>query len=169
MSVLNIQIDDFIGKYSLPSGKFSREALELDIDEYERIYLIGLFGSKMYNSFVADLEAFEPQEQAFKDIYEPLEVETKTGILISDGIRKMVIGFIYWEVCRKTQTKQTNVGLVAKKGELSENQDVLNVVDRYNESVWDFLAIQTYIIENKELVSEYSEFSGGQIKIEGWF
>ena len=150
-----INISDFTGKYEIHSGLYDQSKLQDYIDIYERRYLIELFGASLYNEFISDLDPFNvPQSPNFVTIFNPFEMDSNillpNQIVISEGIKQMLKGFIYFEYLKDTTNQTTPNGLVIPSNENSTTATTLYsmMYTRYNEAVRTYRAIQYYIITN---------------------
>tara|TARA_R110000772_G_scaffold36091_5_gene86615 strand:+ start:8505 stop:9287 length:783 start_codon:yes stop_codon:yes gene_type:complete len=162
-----VQVSDFIGKYALSKGMFSEQTIQDYIDRYQNRYLKELFGVKLYDQFELDLLNDVPQSPNFIKVFEAFSEDINLlcvgwnrgyrneGMLISNGIKDMLLGFIYYEYCKDLVNQMTPFGNTKPQ---SENSDVANTLfstmyNRYNESIISFQAIQDYIILNQSLVT----------------
>lgn len=166
-----INVSDFTGKYSLSKGMFSETTITDYITRYQDQYLKELFGVKLFNQFNSDLLAGVPQSPNFIKVFDPLSEDVDimisryyrgfgySGILISNGIKDMLLGFIYYEYAKDLVNQMTPFGNTKPQ---SENSDIANTLfsmmyNRYNESIGTYQAIQDYIILNQ------SDFVLGQL------
>lgn len=150
-----INISDFTGKYEIHSGLYDQSKLQDYINIYEKRYLIELFGASLYNEFISDLDPLNvPQSPNFLTIYNPFEMDTNVviphQIVISEGIKQMLKGFIYFEYLKDTTNQTTPNGLVIPSNENSTTATTLYsmMYTRYNEAIKTYRAIQWYIIDN---------------------
>jgi hypothetical protein len=169
MSVLGITPADFTkGKYELHTGMYHDVKIQAYIDKYERIYLLKLLGSDLYQLFVGDLIAGVPQTPIYFALFQEFDYDTTyCKLVISDGMIEMVKGFVYFNYL-KDETNQVHVtGVVRQKGENStEVSNITSMIyTRYNDSVRTFKAIQTYICDN---LSNYPDFNGKRIYTANW-
>lgn len=166
-----LSIDDFINKWELSTGMYDQPKLTDYIQKYEERYLIHLFGADLYKSFLNDLTASSPQTPQspnFVKVFEPFYMDwnsptlsgltplygwTMNGILESDGIKDMLLGFIYWEYARDLMNQQTPYGNVKQRAELSHVVDSPHslIWERYNQAIRNYRTIQEYIVSNESL------------------
>ena len=154
---------DFVGAYFISQTLY--DSLDTFIEKFEKQYLLQMLGAELYKLFIADLNTATPRvplTQIYLDIFNEFLVDNDTNVIASDGIRKMLIQFIYFEYIRETQLKNTANGTVQNAAELGvmrswEN----NIVTSYNEGVTNTRAIQWYICENE---TSYPTYNGQQIK-----
>jgi hypothetical protein len=146
-----LTIADFVGKYELHTGMYDQIRLNDYITRYEPLYLMDLFGAKLYDEFQSDLILNVPQSPNFKSIYDPFHENLFCRDLIkSEGVREMLKGFIYFEYVKDLINQITPIGNVRPVGENSEPVSTIysTMYDRYNEAVKSYRAIQRKIIEN---------------------
>jgi len=164
---------DFIGKYALSKGMFSTADIQEYIDRFEPRYLKNLFGVKLYNEFITDLNINVPQSPNFIKVFEPLSEDVGSywyhwtrmyemdQQIDSEGIKTMLLGFVYYEYAKDLVNQMTPFGNTKPK---SENSDIANTLfstmyNRYNEAIRSYQSIQDYIILNQ------SEPSGQLVNI----
>jgi hypothetical protein len=169
-SAFNISPESFTGKHELEHGRYTRDKLDEYIVRYETIYLMRLLGNDLYKLFIADIEDYEPQSEPFKAIFEPLVVNDCDRSFTSLGVIDMLKGFIYFEFVKDANSYHTTAGVVSSTGEVSERQNAKELIERYNESVSSFWAIQRFIgqsLSNGE--SFYAGFQFHNLDKQGWF
>jgi hypothetical protein len=159
-----VQVSDFkVGKYELHSGIYDVPRIQAYIDKYEKRYLTELLGGDLFALFEADLTlgAGVPTEARFTAIFEALTTDLTWCILYSEGMKEMLMGFIYYEYTKDEIVQMTPVGNVRPVGQNSEVAGSLytQIYNRYNDSVRTYKAIQGYIWKNPEKY-DYSEFNG---------
>ena len=151
-----VNISDFTGKYQLSTGMYDTVKLQDYIDKYEKRYLIELFGANLYTEFESDLLANVPQSPNFLKVFNPFyENLTFRQLIISDGIKEMLKGFIYFEYSKDLINQMTPYGNVRPISENSEPVSTLYsmIYARYNEAIRSYKAIQTYIQVNMNAVT----------------
>ena len=151
-----VTISDFTGKYQLSTGMYDTAKLQDYIDKYEKRYLIELFGANLYTEFESDLLANVPQSPNFLKVFNPFyENLTFRQLIISDGIKEMLKGFIYFEYSKDLINQMTPYGNVRPISENSEPVSTLYsmIYARYNEAIRSYKAIQTYIQVNFNTVT----------------
>jgi hypothetical protein len=144
---------DFTGKYELHTGMYVNEKIIDYINRYEKRYLVQLFGEKLYNEFVNDIDPLtkEPKSPNFIKLFTPFVYDvTLYETLISEGILDMLKGFIYFEYSKDNFNQQTVYGNVQQKAENSKVVNTLQtlIYNRYNEAITTFRAIRDYIYLN---------------------
>lgn len=147
------KVGDFTGKYELHKGAYVQTKLQAYIDKYEPRYLKELFGVTLYNDFYSDLVLvngnYVPQSPNFTFLFEPFAEDTTLyRMLISDGIKEMLLGYIYFEYAKDLYSQQTVYGAVNQLPELSNPTSTLSslMYTRYNESVRTMNAIRNWIM-----------------------
>lgn len=150
---------DFTGKYELHTGMYVQSKLQNYIDIYEPMYLKQMFGIDLYNQFQSDLLNNVPQSPNFLTVFNPLSEDlgysfyTQYGfnevnsMIVSQGIKEMLKGFIYFEYAKDLNNQMTPYGNVKPT---AENSEVVNTLfsmmyTRYNEAITSYRAIQRYL------------------------
>lgn len=159
-----IQPTDFKGKWEIHQGMYSYEKINGYINRYTPIYMTQLLGAELYKRYIADASV----SPCFKKINDPFVEELpmyfndafgyNNGLLISDGLKDMMTGFIYFEFMKDEFNQSTIYGEVRQNSEVSNKTNSLTtlIYNRYNEAVRTYNAIQQYIITH---LDEY----GGEI------
>jgi len=155
---LFVTINDFTGKFALSTGMYANTNIQSYIDRYEDIYLTELLGVKLYNLFIADLVSNVPVTAKYTKIFNAFKEELDIRLIISKGMKDMLVGFIYFEYMKDSVTQTTPIGVVKQS---TENSTPISahtpIYLRYNESVKNYRAIQDYIMQN---LSTYPLFRG---------
>jgi hypothetical protein len=146
---------DFVGKWKL--AKSNNDLIDEYIDEYEESYLIELLGKELSDLFVADLVGGVPQTQIYIDIFNPFSLEINQAIATSKGIKKMLLGLVYFQYVRDNRVKQTMNGAVEQETEVAAKSDNTFLYQYQNDAVRTYQAIQIYINDNLDL---YPTFKG---------
>lgn len=155
---------DFVGKYELTLTQYNTALIDTYIEIYEKKYLIKLLGGQLYDLFIDDLTAGVPVTAIYLAIYNPLYIDLYNETLVSNGIKEMLLGFIYYHYTLDQQQAQTSVGVTAPKGENSEGINMNHISqNRFNDNVEPFRAIQSYIKTN---AINYPTFNGSEIKLQ---
>lgn len=143
-----ISSSDFVGKYAIPQDSFS----DLDgfIDEYEESLLVDLLGFDFFTAFQANLSGNPPAptEANFLKIYNKLYVDQNCIMIRSEGMVKMLLGFIFWEYMRQVKFKATTQGVVVNAADTSKPTPYGYLYKYYNDAVSTYHAIQHYICTN---------------------
>lgn len=166
MSIL--QVSDFAnGKYVIPTNPLQTNDLQTYIDDIQRSYLLQLFGKKLYDLFIADLTGTPqvPQTAKYLKVFNPFEDQTDDILIISDGIKEMLKGFVYYIYLRDLVNRATTTGLTKVLHENSENVSGIwyDLNRRYNEAVITYNGIQYYMDNINP--TDYTEFKGILLRI----
>lgn len=169
-----LSVADFINKYELHTGMYDQNKIQAYINKYEPRYLRQLLGVDLAADFVADFNNQQiPNSPNFLEIYNPFAFDSGynfylwngiyegTGQLLSDGIKEMLLGFIYFEYAKDLVNQMTPFGNVKPK---SENSDIANTLfsmmyTRYNESITSYRAIQNYVRMNNPAQGQIVAFT----------
>jgi len=156
---LFVEISDFTSKFALSTGMYANTNIQSYIDRYEDLYLTELLGINLYNDFIADLDVDNlPQAVKFEKIFNAFKEEMDIRLIISKGMKDMLLGFIYFEYMKDQVTQMTPNGVVKQSNELSTPISAhTTIYTRYNESVKTYRAIQDYIMLN---LGTYDNFRG---------
>lgn len=165
-----ITIADFIGKYELSTGMYDQAKLQDYINKYEPLYLVNLLGASLYAEFNADLilGAGMPTEPRFLYVFDPFNYDYNCDILISEGMKEMLLGCIYFEYLKDLSNQVTVAGNVKPIGENSKNTSTLNTMmyGRYNDGIRTYRTIQYYICVVKS--EDYDGFNGNTKEFAYW-
>ena len=158
---------DFVGKYELNVNQFNEDLIDAYILKYENYYLTQLLGSELSTLFIADLTAGIPSDASYLLIFNQLSYDSNYEVVRSNGIKEMLIGFIYYHYIKDESQIQTSTGTVSTKGENSNKMMLNNITNsRFNDSVESFEAIQTYIEDNRVT---YPTYNGQTVKLNYFF
>ena len=142
---------DFVGEYNV--SKTNYDHLDTYIEKYEKHYLLKLLGGQLYGLFIADLTVTDPQmpqTTRFINLFNSFYEDYDEQLIISEGIRKMLVQFIYFHYVRELQTENSASGTVTNSVELGVNAKFKgNIVTVYNQGVKNAQAIQWYICKNE--------------------
>ncbi len=158
-----LSISDFdTGKSKVNYNTYQETDFEAYIDRYEKQYLIELLGVTEYGNFIADLSGGVPVTAKFLTLFNPLAVELNDMNIVTDGMKEMLKGFVYFHWVRDNMTSQTTVGSKQTQSENADNISATSALiqSRFNDSVDAFLSIQYYIEQND---SDYEDYNGKQI------
>lgn len=158
-----VNVSDFSGGiYDLPQSITDR--VDLYINQIEGQFLTDLLGIKLYNLFIADLNAQVPNADRFKAIYnkfltDPLDsASVYYGKSIrSLGMKDMLKNVIYFEYCRKGKYNVGMSGSVNNNTESSTPAPLTYLFTYYNSSIATYHAIQEYCYYDN---NTYPEFAG---------
>jgi hypothetical protein len=159
---------DFVGEYAISQSCYGH--LDKYIEKYEKFYLVDLLGAELYTLFIADLDTATPQvpqTQRFIDLFNSFDIDYSNCVKTSEGLRKMIIQFVYFHYTRDTNFAPTDSGIMRT---VSENSSLLpyngfNLIDSYNQGVKNYLAVQWFICDNSptypEENTQHKYFSSG--------
>jgi hypothetical protein len=166
-----VSIADFsAGKYELHTGMYDQARIQDYIELYEKPYLQKLLGAELYDEFEADLIAGSgtPTEVRFQKILDPFHEDYNFDVVISEGMKEMLLGLIYFEYAKDLSNQMTINGLVKPQGENSKDISTLNAMyyTRFNRSVRTYKAIQKYIYWIKS--EDYPNRNGQNLQFAYW-
>lgn len=147
---------DFIGTFDLV--KSANDKIDSFITRYEENILNELLGSELFELFKADVTSYAPVTSRFLSIFNPIKTKINGVEIQSDGIKEMLLGFIYFEYERKNRYKVSNSGAVKNTTDSANSDiDLSHLYHTYNEAVSNYKSIQYYILCN---LSDYPEYNG---------
>ena len=156
-----LQKTDFAeGEFSIPQNQYTK--LDKFISKYEEYYLLRMLGLDLYNTFKADLTPTTPQipiTLIYTTIFNKLSFEEGNCLYISEGIKEMLIQFVYYHFMLESEYKKTISGVVKQESELATNQkyEGFNLISSHNNGVKNYNIIQNYINFNSDI---YPTFKG---------
>jgi hypothetical protein len=163
---LLIKPEDFTGKFRVAINTQTEALLQKYIDKYEKLYLIRLLGVELYKLFEADVTAYLPQTPPYTTIYAPIIEDDGNCVRISEGMKEMILGFVYFEYLRDLKFKNTVSGGTVNNVEAANEADPeVTVYQRYNEAVRNVETIQWYIGEHE---SDFPDYNGQEFKLAYW-
>ena len=158
---------DFIGKYVVAKNGIQTPQITETISDNEMKFLSMVLGVELAKLLVDDIPTGSfPNADRFKYIFLPFQVQRNTcdgnKVLSSIGIKRMLLGFIYFTIVNDKRTAPSFMGGNTKPvTENSEQTIDLKMFDYYNEAVDSSRAIQEYIRQNR---NEYPEYKGQEIR-----
>ena len=154
-----LQTTDFTGKYAISQNNFNTSDLQAFIDKYESIYVYDLLGVELGNLLLDDIttDFTPPVTTKYATIFNVLSQDDP--LVRSNGIKEMLLGFVYFEFVRTQTVQNTLVGNVLNQNEVSVNVDFANTVVylNYNEAIRTYRGIQCYVLDK---FTDYPEFKG---------
>lgn len=158
---LYLSITDFTGASTVPTDKYTNVNLQSYIDKYELIYLKHLLGATLYDEFATDFAIIgtRPTEQRFVDIWDDFSQDNNSLLVISEGIKQMLVKFIYFEFMRDLNV-QKNIGGITTNEQANSLIAAFassNIISIYNQGIDSYISIQWFI--NKDLTI-YEGFNG---------
>lgn len=168
---------DFTGKFLLAKNSFTNYTDS--IAKYEEKYLRDMLGNALFELFKADVDGTtkKPVTAKYLNLYNAIHQDIDQSRqqwpfsnmqLNSEGMKIMILGFVYWEIMRDQPIANTTSGNVSASNEVANKvtYDDSNTDNRYNDSINSYNSIQYYIyILNK---SVYPEFNGVLKRKVGW-
>lgn len=160
-----VSTSDFSGKYQLPKDQYSVVAIQAYIDKYTPLYLARLLGAGLSTELIEDIgEGTEPTNPVFEAIFNPfMQDDECEGLIVSNGIKEMLIGFIYWHFLSDKKVNADSVS--GTSSPMSENATVnklpeAQVYSRYNDSIDTARAIQW---KCKKESANYPNYNGSKL------
>lgn len=175
-----VSTSDFKGIHQISQNCYSEGELESYILKYEKVYLQHLLGCELYELVIPEFDPGPPTTPRFVAIFDPFCKDGSLKIhnyywhrmnhsyhcpvqIISEGIKEMLLGFIYWEYMTNSKFVHHLDGVSVDQSENSReatNAEVGAWTDeRYNDAIKTYQAIQWYICHNDD-GHEYDEFNG---------
>jgi hypothetical protein len=166
-----VNIADFkAGKFELHTGMYDQARIQDYIDLYEKPYLIKLLGAELFDEFEADFIAGGgvPTEARFQKILDPFHEDYNFQVIISEGMKEMLLGLIYFEYAKDQMNQITPIGNVKPIGENSKDISTLNAMyyTRFNRSVKTWRAIQCFMYWVKS--EDYDKRNGQPLQYAYW-
>ncbi len=159
---LLITKDDFVGKWQLALNGFDQ--IDSYIEQYEEPLLTSLLGKELFDLFKADLiidsgnpDVMIPASADYLKIFNSFVEKVNNYQIASDGMKKMLLGLIYFDYVRENKYKQSMNGAVEQQTETAIPADNTFMHLRHNEAISTWQIIQVYISNN---VDTYPTFSG---------
>lgn len=160
-----IQTTDFVGKYSITQNSFGVADLQSFIDKYEKVYLYDLLGISLGDLFYADISTpfTAPNTLIYTTLFNAKYSDNDNANIInqirSNGVKEMILGFVYFEYIRNQNVTNTSNGNVIASNEVSVSAkwSETGIYEVYNEAIKTYRSIQTYILNN---LTVYPLFNG---------
>ena len=153
MSIL-LTSDFSTGEFKISKDNTVEKDLQVYIDRYEKFYLLRLLGADLYDLFINDLTALPspqvPQDPIYLAIFDAFSIDDDLCIRISEGMKEMLIQFVYFHFMRDFSNKKKIGGVYTTDIETGTNlgYNGYNLVEAYNKGVENYNQIQWYICEN---------------------
>lgn len=162
-----IRATDFTGEYKIATDVYN--SIDTYITKYEKNILLHLLGADLYDLFIADLTAptpQTPQTAIYTAIFNPFQLDDGGLIVISEGIKTMLIQYIYFFILRDNLNIKTPTGTVNMQNENSTAAKFtgFNLEESYNDSIDNFDAIQWFINDN---LTDYPDYNGQHLSYIG--
>lgn len=168
---LFVQDSDFNkGEIRIATSTATQVDLNIFIDTAEVEVLQELFGLDLYTLFIADLVAGVPQTQRFIDVFDAFYDDTDAvagwccGSSRSEGIKKMLMRFIYFEFTREQHIQNTSTGPIKpdRNNAISATGPEIGLITKYNKGVGSYQAIARKMILDSTTYPEYKGISKGK-------
>lgn len=159
---LLIKDTDFVGRYEIAVNNFNRPKLNDYIDNYEQPFLQDLLGDPLFQLFKVDINNYVPVAPIYTAIYNAFNVQINNCTVKSFGLKKVVLGIVYFNFLREDFSKSTQAGMQKVQDETSEKIqfDWSTIQNRYNDSIWNAEAIQKYLADKKKNTADYQTYDG---------
>lgn len=153
-----INTTDFVGKYYIAFNTAGSAELDAFITQYETPLLYDLLGKTLADAFIASVANNLPVGAAYLAIYNVIELDLGCDYARNEGMKNMLLGFLFFEWMRTNPIKSTVNGQA-----IMSNENSTPVIDNwgitriYNNSVNDYQIIQYYINQN---LTDYPNYKG---------
>lgn len=153
------QKTDFTGQYKVSKTNANLIELDVYIAKFEEFYLQRLLGAELFALFIADLTTPTPQvpqTARFLNIFNKFVNDDDDLLRRSEGMKQMLVQFIYFEFVRDSSVFKTSAGVVQNNIEVSTSTPYtgFNLVQAYNEAIQNFKEIQFFIFDNDSVYPE---------------
>lgn len=126
---------DFTGIYEIYSGKDAFSKIDAYIEEFEPELIVWLLGQTLGQEIIDELE--------------DSPIPARTQALIDNGLKKGLLGMIYFELMADEPFKISGLGLKLNVSEASQAANVRSYIQiRYNKGIKAFKDVQEYINRN---------------------
>lgn len=133
---------DFTGIYEIYLGKDSFSKIDAYIEEFEPELIVWLLGQTLGLEIIDELE--------------DSPIPARTQALIDNGLKKGLLGMIYFELMADEPFKIGGLGLKLNESEASQPANVRSYIQlRYNKGIKAFKDVQKYINDNLENYEGY--------------
>ncbi len=165
-----VKVEDFTGKYAISQNAYNVSQIQSFIDKYEKVYLrdlLGLVTGDLLYADIAPVTFLPPVNAIYSVLFNPIAEVINGREIISNGIKEMLLGFIYWHYTIKQPITNTLTGNVVQQNEVSRQADwsETDIYENYNEAVRTYTAIQ-YFINNDR--TNYPDYSGKCKQLNHW-
>ncbi len=169
---LFVQISDFgSGEILIATSSTTEVDLQTYIDTAELEILQEMFGLELYDLFIADLIAGVPQAARFIAVFDAFYDDTDAlagwccGSSRSEGIKKMLMRFIYFEFRREQPFQNTSTGTIASERDNARDAKgpEYGLTKKYNIGVNSYQAIARKMILDGTTYPEYKGISKGKV------
>lgn len=163
MSIV-LSTDFATGTIKIAQDQYTEADVTAYITMYEPVYLRKMFGKELYDLFNSDLTGTPqiPQAARFTAVFNAFDEIIDEELVVSDGIKQMLKGFIYYEFVRKQPFPNTINGNTRNESEASQKSpgnSVMLIEEVHNTAVRTFDAIRTRIADDSDTYPEYDDSS----------
>ena len=163
---LYLALSDFKAQSKIAKDIFTTSDLQPYLDKFEVRYLQELLGADLYAAFKVDFAIIgtAPTDAKFIEIWDAFAMDDELHIHRSEGIKEMLVMFIYFEYLRDQFAKNNIAGMQKNEQANATHLDSqgTNVYTLYNEALETYCAIQWLIWDNPNNY-DWDEYNG-QIK-----
>jgi hypothetical protein len=155
-----ISASDFTGENKIATDVFTDAELDVFITLYEAKLLYELMGIELYDLFIADLVGGVPQTAKYVTIYEAFVKEIDDEMITSDGMKVMLVKWVFFHYVRTQPQTNTIQGNTQAEGTINmpSAMSYTSLCIDYNKMISTFKAIQNYIESVKD--ADYPTFKG---------
>lgn len=150
---------DFVGRFLITKNANNVTNIQTIIDETEFSIMNELLGAELYALYLAGVTVNDPIYLKLRDKF--FESDSCGRHTKSLGVVRMLLGFTYFDYY---QTDGITASLNGQQSTLSENSEKVSVImannQIYNDSVYTFINIQSYIRENLEVYPTFKGIKG---------
>jgi hypothetical protein len=117
--------------------------------------------------FKADLTLVSPQVPqtlAYQNIFNSFDIDEGNCLIISEGIKKMLVMFIYFHYVRDMFYINTTTGVVSNVNEntTAASYNGYNLVEAFNKGINTYDAVQWYVERNN---ADYLVYNGQYLEV----
>jgi hypothetical protein len=164
-----VQVSDFnSGEFYIARSTHANTDLSVYIDRVETDYIYRLLGKTLGDLFFDDLSSYIPQTARFTTIFQELNENVGSYRVHSKGIKKILMARIWFEYMCEQSVKNTVVGNVTAKADISEVASFDVVYNKYNASYLWWKSVQYYVLNNAATYPEYVNSEADDFNLEHW-
>jgi hypothetical protein len=160
-----IKFTDFVGKYQISQNDENEDEVESFINKFYPVYVRRILGATLGNAFIANLDpSGVPTNPIYLELYNPFQVDDNNCVRESIGMKEIILGFVYYEIVRDSNSYNGLSGNKATLGENSEFVDMKNKLSTvYNDSLLSADQVQWYITDYNPNDNDYSDYNGQEL------
>lgn len=157
---LIIVSSDFTGDNAISKNAYTKAELDLAIAEFEETFIYQLLGIELAGSFIANLTNHAPTNPDYLEFFNPFYKEINNVMVISKGMKLMLVMLIYFEYVRKQSQVNTIDGNKQNQSSISKESamNYTSLVLKQNDAVGTYKAIQKFI--ESEKTTKYPTYKG---------